>query len=63
MTVIEQHPRGERIEVRHACPDCPTPLTTLWQPPRPDCRFCAGTGLVTTAELARWQRQANAACL
>jgi len=46
---------GERFDVKHACPDCPTPLGPLYRPPNPFCRWCRGTGLLTNAELARWQ--------
>ena len=60
MTDMDQHVRGERFDVKHACPDCPTPLATLWQQPNPLCRWCHGTGLLTTQQLARWQ-QAQAA--
>lgn len=64
MTGIDQHQRGARIEVNHACPDCPTPLAALGPglvlPPNPSCRHCRGTGLLTTAELAAWQAQQNA---
>jgi len=57
MTVIEQHVKGERIEAKHACPDCPTPLAALYVPPSPTCRTCNGTGLLTGEDLARWQYQ------
>jgi len=55
MTDSDQHPLGERFDVKHACPDCPTPLGPLYRPPNPFCRWCRGTGLLTNAELARWQ--------
>ena len=59
MTEIDQHPRGERFDVKHACPDCPTPLGALYQPPNSFCGWCAGTGLVTTEALGRWQAAKN----
>jgi len=51
VTVFEQHPAGERIEVRHACPECGPFEKHLF------CTVCWGTNLVTTAQLAAWQRQ------
>jgi hypothetical protein len=65
VTATDHHPlsaRG-RFEVRHACPDCPTPLAGLGQlllPARAHCRTCAGTGLVSEAELALWQARTDA---
>lgn len=57
MTGIAQHPYGERIEVKHACPDCPTPLAGgIARVPDPLCRWCRGIGLVTTEDLDRWQQ-------
>jgi len=51
-----QHPQGERIEVRHACPECPTPLAGgIYIPPNGLCVWCRGAGLVSTEDLARWQ--------
>lgn len=48
-----------RGEVRYACPDCPIPGAVgpngLIQPPRPFCRTCAGTALVTAEQLDRWE--------
>jgi DnaJ-class molecular chaperone len=56
-----QHPRGERFDVKHACPDCPTPgAGGIWIPPSALCPTCRGTGLVTTAELGAWQAKAFA---
>lgn len=59
MSEIDQHAKGERFDVKHACPDCPTPLAALVLQPNPFCRWCQGTGLVTTEMLATWQRSAN----
>ena len=59
MSDIAQHPLGERFEVKHACPDCPTPLAAVVLQPNPFCRWCYGTGLITTAQLAAWQADAN----
>jgi len=56
VTDLDQHPLGERFEVKQACPDCPTPLGALYRPPNPFCPWCRGTGLLTNAELAAWQR-------
>lgn len=55
---MSQHQRGERLEVRHACPDCPMPGGALYVPPSAVCRWCGGTGLVDGATLAAWQRHA-----
>lgn len=53
--------QGERFDVQHACPQCPSPLATgIAIAPSIFCRWCSGTGLVTTAQLAAWQRAANA---
>lgn len=51
--LIPIHPNGERIDaVGHMCPDCGPTGVLL-------CRWCMGTGLVTTARLADWQREEN----
>ncbi len=55
-----QHPGGQRFEVRHACPECPTPLAALAVPPTGLCPWCRGTGLVATEDLARRQAHRNA---
>jgi hypothetical protein len=47
------HPRGERMTVSHACPQCPIGQAT------PFCEVCLGTGLVSTERLARWQSVQN----
>lgn len=61
MTGIDQHVRGERIDViGHACPDCPQPVARLQVAPNPFCRWCQGTGVVSTAMLAAWQAAQNA---
>ena len=54
---LAMHPGGVRQEVTHACPDCPSPLAGgVARMPDPLCRWCRGTGLVFTDELAAWQR-------
>jgi len=60
MSDIAQHPGGKRFDVKHACPDCPTPLAAIYQNPNPFCPWCYGTGLLTTEQLAQWQAAANA---
>ncbi|HWB34591.1 MAG TPA: hypothetical protein VHA75_01055 [Rugosimonospora sp.] len=45
---LPQHPYGERIDAQHACPECPIGT------PRADCGVCAGTGLLTGDQLARY---------
>jgi hypothetical protein len=59
MVDFGQHPRGVRLDnIKHACPECPTPFARVGElqlPPRPDCRWCHGTGLLSEAELYRWQ--------
>jgi hypothetical protein len=42
------------LDVRHACPECPLGHG------RPGCPVCAGTGLVTTDQLGRWQQSTDA---
>lgn len=42
----------DRQDIRHACPRCNSAGPSIF------CPHCAGTGLVTEAELDRWQRQA-----
>lgn len=45
------------MDVTHACPDCPSPLAGgIAIAPNPFCRWCHGTGQLTTDELDRWQR-------
>lgn len=46
---MDQHPNGRRVEVTHACPECPLGA------PRPLCRTCHGFGTLTTEDLERWQ--------
>lgn len=59
MTGIDQHPYGQRIEVKHACPDCPTPLAGgVARLPNVFCPTCHGDGLVTTDQLDLWQQRA-----
>lgn len=50
---------GSRLETNHACPDCPTP--GVGDGPTPTCRYCAGTGLVDTQQLDRWQHDVDQA--
>lgn len=58
----DRHPYGERIEVKHACPNCPSPLIGgVARFPNPFCPHCYGTGLVDEAELDRWTRKMAAA--
>jgi hypothetical protein len=64
MNNFGQHLLGIRMEARHACPGCPTPLTavgTIYIPPSPNCPYCQGSGSVDEATLARYQREWNAA--
>lgn len=49
MSVIDQHPEGVRVDVTHACPECPIGH------PKPFCEWCLGLGQLTTDRLARWQ--------
>lgn len=58
---LPAHPfGGGRSDVKHACPDCPSPLAAgLAIAPSAFCRWCLGTGLVTTEDLDRWQHDAN----
>lgn len=51
VTEFDQHPQGRRIDVQHACPECGP-----WEK-HPFCINCWGTNLVTTAQLAAWQRR------
>ena len=49
---LHQHPHGVRVDVDgHACPECPIFYPNVF------CRTCHGRGLVTTLELAVWQRR------
>jgi hypothetical protein len=60
VTGIAQHPHGQRFEVKHACPDCPTPLAGGIQLlPNVFCPTCRGSGLITTEQLDQWQQRAN----
>lgn len=47
---LSPHAYGVRQDVSHACPQCGLP-------PRISCDLCRGTGLVTTEQLAHWQRR------
>lgn len=49
MNPIPQHERGERVEAMHQCPDCSG--RGLF------CPLCLGETIITTAQLARWQRE------
>lgn len=52
------HPLGVRMDIQHACPECPSPLAAgLTIAPSILCRWCSGSGLLTTEQLARWQRE------
>jgi hypothetical protein len=44
-----QHPYGQRIQVRHLCPECGIHTQAF-------CPVCLGGGLVDTDRLARWER-------
>lgn len=49
MNTLPQHPAGERVEAMHQCPDCCG--RGLF------CPLCLGATIITTATLARWQRE------
>lgn len=58
MADFDQHPQGERFEVRHACPQCPVGVAgpgQLLLPANPLCPTCHGSRLVSTADLAAYQ--------
>jgi hypothetical protein len=58
MADIDQHPRGVRFDVKHACPECPTPFAGgIHLLPKVFCQTCHGDGLITTEQLAQWQRR------
>lgn len=49
---MDQHPSGERVDVRHMCPEA-----SCGNPPSPFCVVCLGAGSITTDRLDRWQAQ------
>ena len=56
MTDIAHRPSGKKLDVKHACPECPIPFVGgIARLPNPFCPWCWGTGLVTAQELHRWE--------
>jgi len=56
----EMRPYDRTGDVKHACPNCPSPLTApgaLVLAPNTFCPWCYGTGLVDEATLAHYQRR------